>query len=137
MSAALSLVNSSAMRIRHFLRTAVPVLLGMTLAVTRADGAHLHFCLDGQEEPVELHSPDNGDHHAEDTGSTHQDRDLELVDDSLGKVTPKGFLAAALLTGAISMDLFKAARDAPPTFRPLAPAVARRFLLPPLRGPPA
>lgn len=125
------------MRIKRFLRTAVPVLLGMSLVVTRADGAHLHFCLDGQESPVEVHSPDGGTHHAEDANSTHQDRDLDLAEDSLRKSTPKGLEVAALLPSSISPSLVSAAGDAPPKFRFVTAPIARRTLLPPLRGPPA
>jgi hypothetical protein len=125
------------MRIKRFLRTAVPVLLGMSLAATRADGAHLHFCLDGQEDPVALHSPDNGVHHAEDGGSPHEDRELDLSDDSLRKFSPKGLEVAALLPAAIVLETRSAAGEAPPTLRVVPATVNRRLLLPPLRGPPA
>jgi hypothetical protein len=136
-SAVCALVDSPTMRIKRFLRTAVPVLLGMSLAVTRADGAHLHVCLDGQEDPVALHSPDNGVHHAEDGGSPHEDRELDLSDDSLRKFTPKGLEVAALLPGAIILETIGATGEPPPTFHVVPATANRRFLLPPLRGPPA
>lgn len=125
------------MQLKHLLRTAFPLLLGMSLAVPRADGAHVHLCLDGQEAPVELHSPDGGEHHVDEPGADHQDRDLDLSSDTLSKSSSKGFDSGPP-TAAPLFVAFATSSDAPNSAVETAPPRStRRFVLPPFRGPPA
>lgn len=131
------MLDSAPMQLKRLLQTVLPLLLGMSLAVPRADGAHLHLCLDGQEAPVELHSPDGGEHHADESGTEHQDRDLDLSSDSLGKSPSKGFDSGMPAT-APSFVAFATSSNMPrPVVDPVPVLSTRRFVLPPFRGPPA
>lgn len=125
------------MRYSRFLQVAMPVLLGITLALPRVDAAHLHLCLDGQETPVALHSPDGGDHHTvSEAGSAHQDFDVDLSNNPLGKSTAKSL--DSVLPSAASLFVLTAnsASDLQIVFDYVPAISSRRYLLPPLRGPP-
>ena len=111
------------------------VLLCGTLLAGRVDGAHLHLCLDGQEQPSSLRlGPDTPSRPG--TQAPHDDRDLALAADLLvkpGKGDLKQPLALptadiALLFAAVRFDSVVAAVAAAPS--------ASSVRLPPLRGPP-
>ena len=129
------MLNSTSMQLTYFARTALPLLLGMSLAAPCADGAHLHLCLDGREAPVEVHSPDGGEHHERDAG--HQDRDLDLSNDLVGKSPSKGFDSGLPPTVPIVVAFATSNHRPVPTVDSVAPRSTRRFVLPPFRGPPA
>lgn len=124
------------MRLKSLLRTALPLLVGMALAVPRADSAHLHVCLDGQESPIGFHSPDGGNHHDDESGTEHQDRDVELNSELLGKSPSKSF-DTGLPTTVPVFVAFQTSGDAPSSTVETVILPTRRFVLPPLRGPPA
>ncbi len=107
------------------------------LLASRIAGTHLHVCLDGSEPPIELHVADDGEHHAEDSGAPHADRDVMLGGDYLSK---KGDLAdPGLLALCLALLLFILPRlraQLPDYLAPARPRPARINGLPPTRGPP-
>jgi hypothetical protein len=115
----------------------VLTLLCAALLASRIAGTHLHLCLDGGEAPVALHVADGGEHHAEESGTPHADRDVMLGGDYLSK---KGGLAdPGLLALCLALLLFLLPRlrtPLPGYFAPARPRAARTNGLPPPRGPP-
>lgn len=107
----------------------------VTLVATRADGAHLHLCLDGQ-------APSTSVRVAADLSSEpgaqapHNDRDLALTGDLIAK-QGKGDLKqpVAIPTGRVAF-LIAAARFERPLIRALGIASVSFVSLPPVRGPP-
>jgi hypothetical protein len=112
------------------------LLLCLTLLVTRIVGSHLHFCFDGLEPPVSIHTIDTEEHHETDT--VHDDQDVQLPSATLvkqsGSTDDAMFLLAVfacVLLGLIPalVPIPRSARR--PRFRPAF------VLLPPSCGPPA
>jgi hypothetical protein len=116
------------------------MLLCVALVAVRATGMHLHLCFDGAEPAASLHLTDDGTAgatHLVGTGPAHDDLDLSLIDEVLGKLSKSSFnLPVVLLTCAL---LFLFPRAATPIPRPVlwgGFASFPRFIRPPLRGPP-
>lgn len=112
-------------------------LLCVSVLFVRVGGMHLHLCLDGQEEPTEVHWADSGVHNDADHATTsHEDRDVDMGE-GLSK-TAKSiadlslvFLAAILLTSFASSG-----RWIPVPLRRVPISRPARSFRPPLRGPP-
>lgn len=113
-------------------------LLCVMLLVVRVGGAHLHLCFDGGEPPVSFHLEDAGIHHQESgVSAPHQDQEVMLADEAIGKFSKLSLelpvlLVAALLAWAVPL----APRQPAPGYSPPFYALAARLLRPPLRGPP-
>lgn len=114
-------------------------VLAIAVLVARVGDAHLHFCADGQEQSMALHMSDApGPHHADEAGSDHDDRDLDVSGPTfVKKVGGLDELAVAVLFVVALVLLLPILRsiepipDIQPLF--LKPVFALR---PPLRGPP-
>lgn len=120
---------------RHFSRWLL-TLLCVTLLAGRVDGAHLHLCLDGQEQSssvrVGLDTPSRAG-----TQAPHNDRDIAMAADLLAKPGKGDFKQPPALPTAEVALLLVTGR-----YEPVAPAVAAALSassvrLPPPRGPPA
>lgn len=117
---------------RHWLLT----LLCVTLLAGRADGAHLHLCLDGQEQPSTVRVGPDVPSRAR-TQAPHNDRDLALTADLLAKPGKGDFKQPlALPTAEVSLLLATVRFEHVATALATAPS-ASSVRLPPLRGPPA
>jgi hypothetical protein len=120
-------------------RLLLVTLVSVALSLVFLAGAHLHLCSYGLEPPVVLHHladvGDHPDHH--DSEQDHSDSDVEL-DASLRGAPKNGADAPAISpSGAhASADVrsraFRRTSNAPSSVRS-----ALRFLVPPLRAPPA
>lgn len=114
-------------------------LLAIAVLVVRVGDAHLHFCADGQEQPMTLHVADvPGEHHADEATSSHDDRDLDISEPTLFKKVGglDEMAVAAPVVYALVVLLPVLSRIEP--IADVAPvALASVFALrPPLRGPP-
>jgi hypothetical protein len=116
-------------------------IIAVAMLPVRMANAHLHFCLDGQSQPVSLHVEDvpthTGDHGHDDGG--HNDRD---VDYSGSLVATKHTGSddghdLGLLTAYVVAILLPVERSVEPFAALDLPAPASVFTLrPPVRGPP-
>jgi hypothetical protein len=60
--------------------------LFLALLAARLSGAHVHLCFDGLEPPATMHVQNHaGQHHADQTGGSHNDVDLSAVAEALVK----------------------------------------------------
>lgn len=107
----------------------------VTLVATRADGAHLHLCFDGQDPATSVRI---GADLSSEPGAQapHNDRDLALTGDLIAK-QGKGDLKqpVALPTGLVAF-LVATARFERSLIRALGMASVSFVSLPPARGPP-
>jgi len=102
---------------------------------------HLHLCLDGQEQRIALHGPDGEAHHqshGNEAAGGHFDEDVELPETGIAKFFAKSLVLPALLLAIVWVVLSPAKGSFDPV-RSLNVVLSRqnRYLLPPLRGPPA
>jgi hypothetical protein len=120
--------------VRHYRLAAILVACTAFLAM-RLAGGHLHFCFDGTEPAVSVHSDDGGIHHAaQGMAASHSDADIDLMSTVLkgtsDAVLPLGLLVALLL-------ILPSVRTRRTTFADVLFSDSRlHFLRPPLRGPP-
>lgn len=113
-------------------------LFCVTLLVGRVGEAHLHLCFDGKESPSSFHLFDIGLHHAESGLDTpHEDADVAVSDKLLSKNKFEWNAPLVLLTAIVVFGFLRFPRRFVPPFTARAIPEAPRFLLPPLRGPPA
>jgi hypothetical protein len=115
----------------------VIVFFVVAFLMARLTGAHLHLCFDGSEPPAQLHVSDDAEiHHHADDPQSHDDLDVDVLDDVLAKVAKHDSTAVALVVWCLTLLLvavvLQPARSAiwPPPLRP------PRFLRPLLRAPP-
>ena len=127
----------------RMLRHSVPAkalwLFAILVLVARVGDAHLHFCGDGQEQAVALHTGDPpGQHHQDEADQGHKDRDLDISGPTLFKKI-SGFEdvgLAVVATDALFSSLPAPVRIEPSvTYNPI-PLASAFLLRPPLRGPP-
>jgi hypothetical protein len=114
-------------------------LLAVAVLVVRVGDAHLHFCADGQEQPIALHVADApGQHHSDEEQSAHHDRDLDISGPTLFKKVGSvdDVAAAPLVTFALVLLLPVLTRIEPIARAALPPSIPVFALRPPLRGPP-
>jgi hypothetical protein len=111
-------------------------LLALAMLIVRGAGGHLHFCFDGSEPPVSMHTLDTEAHH--EAGSSHDDQDVQLPSATLGKQTSQlddsALLFAFFVGFLITASLVSFSRER--RYRPPA-VIALLIPLPPLRGPPS
>lgn len=121
-------------------RASAILLLCIALLVVRGTGLgmHVHLCFDGSEPPVALHvAADAVDHQHPGIGPLHEDVDVSLVGDMLGKIV-KATLNLPVLLLACVLLLFS--RTTAPMLQragfavPIRPSA--RHIRPPLRAPP-
>lgn len=115
-------------------RTLLIVLLCIASLAVRMSSAHLHLCLDGQSPPSSIAFADDLiEAPALEAGPVHQDYDIDLGTNSIGKLPKIDFTFVALLF-ALSLGLLSLRRQ--PAFA-RATAQRTRLLQPPhLRPPP-
>ena len=113
-------------------------LLCVMLLVVRVGGMHLHFCFDGGEPRVSLHGFDGELHHfGPNAAPVHQDVDVSLAGDALGKPDKVKFDLPIFLIGALALLQLLLPKVVPGTTAvPRFILAVRVFLRPPLRGPP-
>ena len=121
-------------------RASATLLLCIALLVVRGTGLgmHVHLCFDGSEPPVALHlAADTVDHQHQGIEPVHDDFDLSVVGDVIGKIA-KATLNLPLLLLACARLLFSRATPPPiPWAGPAAPIRSTaRYIRPPLRAPP-
>lgn len=116
------------------------LLLCLALLVVRGLGLgmHVHLCFDGSEPPASLHmAADAVDPSHPETGPLHEDVDVSLVGDMLGKIA-KTALNLPVLLLVCALLLFS--RTKAPTLQWAHFAVPVRpiahHIRPPLRAPP-
>jgi len=112
-------------------------LLCLLLIAARMSGAHWHLCFDQIEPPLTLHVGDFATHDGNNT-SSHQDMDLQLVEDGLIKTLSAGQdlpLALALFALLWLLPLRKQSMP-PPGYRILFFSSRLRPLHAPPRAPP-
>lgn len=121
-------------------RASAILLLCIALLVVRGMGLgmHVHFCFDGSEPPVALHiAADTVDHEHQGIEPIHDDFDVSVVGDAVGKIA-KATLNLPVLLLACALLLFS--RTTPPTllWAGLAAPIrsGARYIRPPLRAPP-
>lgn len=118
-------------------RLLLTLFLCIALLAVRVGGAHLHLCLDGQEPASAVHvGGDSLAHDQAESGPAHQDYDVDLISNPLGKFAKIDFSPIALLL-AVTL-LLLTGRRIEPVPRPL---VLQGFhsparLRPPSCGPP-
>jgi hypothetical protein len=111
-------------------------LLCVTLVVARVDGAHLHLCLDGQEQSTSVRvapdvpAPDGAK-------APHNDVDLALGADALTKTSKGELKQAAAPPPAFPTFTPPAVSSAAPAAAIAASSSTPSLVLPPLRGPPS
>ncbi|MGH8443178.1 MAG: hypothetical protein ACREVZ_03910 [Burkholderiales bacterium] len=113
-------------------------LIGVSVLSARVSGIHLHLCRDGQEPPATVHVSDAGihDEHHDLADEQHSNVDV-LLDDGLAK-TAKSLFDLPSLAGPTAVSFVLIALQGTVWTlgdQSLSRAV-RRFLRPPLRGPP-
>ncbi len=114
-------------------------LIAIAVLVVRVGDAHLHFCDDGQEQPMALHVADApGQHHADEGESAHNDRDLDISGPTLfKKVGSLDELAVAPAMSFALVLLLPIVRSIEPIAGTALVVLTPVFSLrPPLRGPP-
>ena len=126
---------------RHSTFAALLWLLAVALLPVRMANAHLHFCLDGQTQPVSLHVQDIATHvggeHVDEEG--HNDRDIDVSTSLLTSKSAGGSDVAplALLHVYVLATLLPLERPAFSHFDvPVAEHTSAFTLRPPVRGPP-
>lgn len=126
---------------RHSTFAALLWVLAVALLPVRMANAHLHFCLDGQTQPVSLHVQDIATHvggeHADEDG--HNDRDIDVSASVLTAKSAGGSDVAplALLHVYVIATLLPLERPAFSQFDlPVAEPTSAFSLRPPVRGPP-
>lgn len=122
----------------NFFKQCLMVLLGLTFLNASSFGAHLHLCLDGKDPRSSLHVFDGPEQVHVGVSSEHNDVDVNIADKVVAKVfkyddsspaaPPAVWKAPAFtLIDAIAQPIDSAEQT----------IASLRFLLPPLRGPPA
>jgi hypothetical protein len=125
------------MRSSHSLRLCVWII-ALAMFGVRLGGIHLHLCLDGQEPPASLHiehEEGHADyHHSE---GSHQDQDVDLLAQGVSKKADPDKLD--LFVGAFSVAAILSVQQqiSPERLTSIQPTGPPRFVLPPLRAPPA
>lgn len=112
-------------------------VLALALFAVRSVDAHVHLCLDGQEQRTSLHVADAGVHHVDpDVLETHNDKDVKFVGDGAFKKGESTDLW--LLSSVWSLVNFTSLYTSePPRDASVARLLSiRSYLRPPLRGPP-
>lgn len=115
-------------------------VLAVALLPIRAVNAHLHLCLDGQEQPVSLHVQDAPTHHGQAEGKEgHQDRDVEYSDSaSTSKSASLKDVGQLLMTAYVIAVLLPTNVATVPDVQDGVATLPSMFdLRPPTRGPPA
>lgn len=116
------------------------LLLCLALLAVRGvgQGIHLHLCFDGSEPAAALHISDAEPHHQElGNGPLHDDIDLSLVDDALGKIVKAHLDLPVLLAVCALLLLLPRTRAVIPRPAAILRFVAEpRFTRPPSRAPP-
>lgn len=78
-------------------RLLITFFLCIALLAVRFGGAHLHLCLDGQEAVSAVHIGDDSlDHNQAESGPVHQDYDVDLISNPVGKFAKTDFSLLAL-----------------------------------------
>lgn len=118
-------------------RLLLTLFLCIAILVVRVGGAHLHLCLDGQEQTSALHvGSDNLVHDQIESGPAHQDYDVDLISNPLGKLAKVDFSLIALLL-AVTLLLLSGRRNEPvPRLPVLLSFHSPARLRPPTCGPP-
>jgi hypothetical protein len=114
-------------------------LLAIVVFAVRVGDAHLHFCADGQEQAVVLHVADApGQHHASESKTGHEDRDLDVSGPTLIKMAAGAdeLDLAPLVALALVLLLPIVGQLTPRGLATSTPFAAIFLLRPPLRGPP-
>jgi len=121
-------------------RALLTLLLCITLVVMRIGSAHLHLCMDGQAPAASIHFDDDAVSpaatHAE-VGQAHQDYDVELGSNALGKLPKIDFTLLALLL-TFALWLLPRRRPQSIAWQPAlrTPYSPPHYLRPPPCGPP-
>lgn len=113
-------------------------LLAIALLPVRIANAHLHMCLDGQEQRAALHVMDAPTHDGTDTESGHKDRDVTLSATlSVTKANTLDDAPLPLLDAYVLALLLPVEQASVPSISVQIPALTPAFdLRPPSRGPP-
>lgn len=112
--------------------------LVLALFAVRSADAHMHLCLDGQEQRASLHVADGGVHHTDPAGlrQTHNDKDVKFVGDGIFKKGDSADLWVLSTVWSI-VDFVPQYGMEPPQYAATTPAFSSlSHLRPPLRGPP-
>jgi hypothetical protein len=126
--------------LRHSTFAAVLWVIAVAMLPVRMANAHLHFCLDGQTQPVSLHVQDLPTHHGSDhEDDGHNDRDVDFSASALaakhsGSSDDHAFDLLSAYVVAFLLPL-------PSGVAPVAPEQVSYLsspvdLRPPVRGPP-
>ena len=122
----------------NFFKQCLVVLLGLTFLNASAFGAHLHLCLDGKDPRSSLHVFDGPEDIHVGASQGHNDVDVSLAEKAVAKVFKYDDSSAAAppsVWKAPALTLIDAI--AQPIDAVEQTIASIRFLLPPLRGPPA
>lgn len=94
-------------------RLLLTLFLCIALLVVRVGGVHLHLCLDGQEPASAVHvGGDTLVHDHAQSGPAHQDYDVDLISNPLGKFAKVDFSLFALVI-AVTLLLLTGRRTEP------------------------
>jgi hypothetical protein len=94
-------------------RLLLTLILCIALLAVRVGGAHLHLCLDGQEPASAVHvGGDSLIHDQLENGPAHQDYDVDLISNPLGKFAKVDFSLFALIL-AVTLLLLTGRRTEP------------------------
>ena len=114
-------------------------LLAIALLPVRLANAHLHLCLDGQQQSVSLHVQDQPEHADGHTDEGHNDRDVDLSKaSSIVKLPGAGDDGSLAVINVYLLALLLPVQEAVvPSWKILPPELAAHFpIRPPVRGPP-
>lgn len=115
-------------------------LICLAIFAMPANGAHLHLCLDGNEPPSSLHLTVDADHHNEPGAqATHNDLDVSLRAEATVKKNRSLLGLPPLIAASFILFSMPAAGSiaAPVPREAINEPAPVRFVLPPLRAPPA
>jgi hypothetical protein len=120
---------------------ALLILLCIGIVMMRVGGAHLHYCFDGNEPPVSLHTDGHaGGHHlgVGNSSAGHEDVDVNVaVDILVKKISTLLDLLGLVAALAFVLHFLPRVRPVHLFDDSLLPVSAHRaYLRPPLRGPP-
>ena len=112
-------------------------VVALALLVVRTSDAHMHLCLDPQDQGSSLHVADVGPGCDVGASATHPDRDVKAVDTALAKKNADQGDEPVLLPVAFSWRLPAPRKiTLPPPAAQAVLAPQPLHFLPPLRGPP-